>query len=382
MAAQDVKHISPEVYKIVLSKPISGAKYHRIEVLRKNNIMQAAMYTDTQVFHENFPGDETENFVNRFFGKSFSQYTAWDEKFEYSAKYTKKGKILTNRSRNQNPVPVLDSFDRKKRRIIEEGTEIPVLTDMGVFTKENKVATAMYGKFQQINRFLELIDDVVKERTVNLVDFGCGKSYLTFLLYHYFTQIRNLPVHICGLDLKPDVIEKCNEAAKKYSYANLHFQQGDVGGLEASPLESWGKPDSFNIVISLHACDTATDMAIAKAIEWDTDLICAVPCCQHEFRNKMKADTLTIFDDYGIIQERIASLATDVIRAKLLEHMGYKTQIIEFTPLENTAKNLFIRAVKTKKANPNALAQVNTLLNEFNSESTLLNLLNIPERGK
>ena len=370
-----------DIYKIILSAPVKNAQYNRIEIISGDGQYQASMFTAKQVFHKNLQPREVEPFIKEHLGPTFLQYTAWDGTREYSARVTKKGKMLTSskvttqQPRRQN---FADGFNKQKNHIIQEGAQIPALVDMGVFTKEYKVVAQMHDKFRQINRFIELVADETKNlqpgTTVNIIDFGCGKSYLTFLVYHYFVEIRKLDANICGMDLDPHVIETCTKAAEKYGYTSLEFMLGDIGKQIAPPVTGWGRDGTFNIVISLHACDTATDYAIYNAVRWNADLICAVPCCQHELRNQMKPANLDIFSAYGTIEERIASLATDAIRAKLLEHMGYKTQIIEFTGMEHTAKNLMIRARRGSR-NPNAMDSVEKLLREFAFEPTLMKLL-------
>ena len=373
--------------KIILSKPSKQSEYTRVEVIRGGDGQkyQATMYTQKQNFHKNLDTADVEDFVDGLFAKSFLQYNAWDGEFEYSRRVTKKGKVLSTRRAIKNaPATNFEdnTFNRQKNHIIREGSDIPVLMDMGIFTKERKVAAPMRDKFHQINRFLELLADETKnlETDINIVDFGCGKSYLTFLVYHYFTEIRGLKTNICGLDLNPDVVNQCLKAAEKYGYTFLNFQEGDIGSQEKPPLENWGDSNTFNIVISLHACDTATDHAIANAIKWNADLICAVPCCQHELKKQMKPATLHLFGEYGIIKERIASLATDAIRAKILEYCNYKSQIIEFTGMEHTPKNLFIRArrqsrQKTQAQKDAIFAEINAILQEFSFEPVLLKLV-------
>jgi SAM-dependent methyltransferase len=248
---------------------------------------------------------------------------------------------------------------------------------MGVFTKELKVAAQMWDKFQQIDRFLELLadetDKLKPETVLNIIDFGCGKSYLTFLIYDYFSRKKSFRTNIHGLDSNTEIVKKCTDAAKKYGYDSLTFSEGDIASQTAPTLANWGAANTFNIVVSLHACDTATDYALFNAIRWNADLICAVPCCQHELRSQMNPQTLKIFAEYGIIKERIASLATDAIRAKLLEIHGYKAQIIEFTALEHTAKNLLIRARKTTQKKSSD--ELQNILQEFSFEPMLQKLL-------
>ena len=369
------------IYKIILSSPTKNAVYTRAEIISNGEKYQASMFTAKQVFHKNLQRDEVEAFVTEHLGPIFLQYTAWDGTREYSARVTKKGKMLTSSKLAAQQPQVKNfagGFNIQKNHIIQEGEQIPALVDMGVFTKEYKIVAGMHDKFRQINRFIELIADETKKlepgTMVNIIDFGCGKSYLTFLVYHYFVEIRRLDANICGMDLDKHVIETCIKAAVKYGYKSLNFTLGDIGNQTAPPIAEWGRPGSFNIVISLHACDTATDYAIYNAVKWNADLICAVPCCQHELRNQMKPACLDIFSAYGIIEERITSLATDAIRAKLLEHMGYKTQIIEFTAMEHTPKNLMIRAKRGSK-NTNAMQDIQKLCDEFSFEPTLLKLL-------
>ena len=236
--------------------------------------------------------------------------------------------------------------DRRKQYLLEEGTPVPFLVELGVMTPDGAVRKSRYDKFRQVNRFLELVDDVVpslrSEGTLRVVDFGCGKSYLTFAIHHLLTELRGRRVEIVGLDLKQDVIAACASFAEHSGAAGLHFERGDIASYEAG--------DDVDLVVSLHACDTATDEALAQAVRWHADAILAVPCCQKEAYRQLESRLLAPLLRHGLAKERFASLVTDTLRAQLLELAGYRTQLVEFVPLEHTAKNVLIRAVKGPRA--------------------------------
>ena len=259
---------------------------------------------------------------------------------------SKKGKVTvkTRKHATTEPVPIAP-HNRVKQYIIKEGTMVPFMVDLGVMTREGKVVASRYDKFRQINRFLEFIRDIIpklpKDREITILDFGCGKSYLTFAMYYYLRELEHLDVRIIGLDLKEDVIRHCSELAQSYGYEKLKFCQGDIAGFEGV--------SSVDMVVTLHACDTATDFALAKAVEWGAQVILSVPCCQHEVNRQIRNDILQPVLHYGILKERIAALITDGLRAELLESKGYETQLLEFIDMEHTPKNILIRAVRTGK---------------------------------
>jgi SAM-dependent methyltransferase len=242
------------------------------------------------------------------------------------------------------------AHDRRKRYLLEEGTPVPFLVELGVMTPDGQVRKSRYDKFRQVNRFLELVDDVVPAlptgRTLRVVDFGCGKSYLTFALHHLLTELRGREVEIVGLDLKEDVIEACAALATRTGAAGLRFERGEIAGFDAG-----GEVD---LVVSLHACDTATDEALAQAVRWRAAVILAVPCCQKEAYGQIRSDLLAPLLRHGLAKERFAALATDTLRAQLLELAGYRTQLVEFVALEHTPKNVLIRAVRGRPAGPEA----------------------------
>jgi SAM-dependent methyltransferase len=244
---------------------------------------------------------------------------------------------------------------------------------MGILTEAGKVISSMYDKYKQINRFLEIVDDEIEkwdQPRIHVIDFGCGKSYLTFVLYHYLTAVRHLDVRMVGLDLKKEVIDHCNRTAQKYGYGGLSFELGDISGYQSTfPVD---------MVITLHACDTATDHALYHALRWNAKLIFSVPCCQHELNRQIKSDRLSALTRYGLIKERAAALFTDAIRANLLVYGGYEAQLLEFIELEHTPKNILIRARKAalpQKARTQAMDEVKRMMEEFSLQPTLYRLM-------
>ncbi len=386
------------ITKMIISKPAEKSiPYKKVVIERKKDYFQAAKYTEKQVFHDNIKPKDLENYLQEIITDAYLQVNAWDAEKEHILLISKKGKLtyktkkLTN-VQNANTQAggsqqaaagtcsgqvndmTYTAHNRKKNYILEEGQVIPPLVDMGVFTKEGKVVKSMYDKFRQINRFIEMIDDGVRDYNkdeIHIIDFGCGKSYLTFIMYYYFTEVRHMKVQMLGLDLKEDVIKKCNETAEKYGYENLRFEMGDINGFKT--------PFDVDMVVTLHACDTATDYALYNAICWNAKMIFSVPCCQHELNKQMQTEDLSLLTRYGIVKERFAALTTDAVRANLLECCGYKTQLLEFVDFAHTPKNILIRAIR-KPVVPAAvkkkyLGEVEAVMKEFHVTPTLYTLL-------
>ncbi len=374
MAADIMQMLDAGCERIVLSKPGKAVEYRRVNVFKKAGSYQIEKLTAKQAFHENVNKDVLADRIAQWLSGAFRQLNGFGNGTEYIFLVSKKGKVTFKQKKSALAPKMQPEHNRKKRYLLEEGEAIPPLVDMGVFTAEGKVVSAMYDKFRQINRFLEIIDDAVRTLPpgpLNIIDFGCGKSYLTFVLYYYLTVKCRLTVQMVGLDLKASVIEKCGQTAKKYGYTGLRFELGDINGYQA--------PFEVDMVVSLHACDTATDYALYNAIEWGAKLIFSVPCCQHELNGQMESSAFSLMTRYGIIKERFAALVTDAIRANLLEYCGYKTQVLEFVDLSHTPKNLLIRAVKKEGKDPahcrKMLEEVQRMMQEYRLTPTLYQLI-------
>ena len=329
----------------------SKVRIRQIE-LKGSVCYQASSTVGTKVLHSNYSREEVIAYVEQSLQEGgFSQLQVQGRCKDGSVLVSKKGKVTVKVKEHQakEPVQIL-AHNRVKQYILKEGTPVPFLVDLGVMNKEGKIHRPAYDKFKQINRFLEFIEDVLpelpKDREVTILDFGCGKSYLTFAMYYYLKELKKYDVHIIGLDLKEDVIRKCNGLAEKYGYEKLHFLCGDIAEYEGV--------QKVDMVVTLHACDKATDYALAKAVEWDAQVILSVPCCQHELNQRIQCETLSGAFQYGLIRERTAALMTDAMRGQLLEMKGYKTQLLGFIDMEHTPKNILIRAVKSKGLLPKA----------------------------
>lgn len=314
--------------------------------LKGEILYQASASLGTKMFHRNYGREELLAYIRESLDGTYSQLQVQGQKADGSILVSRKGRQTVRKKLHEKKENTrILSHNRVKRYILPQGTPVPFLVDLGVMTGEGRVHEAAYDKYRQINRFLEFIEDILpklpKDRELTIVDFGCGKSYLTFAMYYFLRELRGYQVKIVGLDLKADVIEHCGRLAEKYGYDGLQFLQGDIAGYEGL--------DRVDMVVTLHACDTATDFALAKAVQWNAQVILSVPCCQHELNRKIKNDLLSPVLKYGILKERMSALLTDGIRAELLESKGYSVQILEFIDMEHTPKNLLIRAVRTGK---------------------------------
>lgn len=362
--------------RLTVSNPRAGAEYIRIQgrpvTLRGQDLLQLEKFTQTQAFHENLPLSEGPVRLEALLAH-YGQLDALCQGASFCLKISKKGKLFFQRQAVQSVLERPAGHDRKKQYLLEEGMRIPPLVDLGVLTPEGRVVKAKYDKFKQINRFVELLNDVLAKNpreTLRIVDFGCGKSYLTFVVYYYVTQILRKKADIVGLDLKEDVIAHCSAVAEKYGYTGLHFRCGDIRDYLADQA-----PD---LVITLHACDTATDYALYHAAQWDSEAILSVPCCQHELNLQVTRDALPPLTDYGILKERLCALATDAVRAKLLESQGYEVQVLEFIDLAHSPKNLLLRARKapvSPEKRQAARQEAARLLQLLGAEQTLWKLL-------
>ena len=342
------------------------AKIQRI-IINDNDMLQLSLFTDKQVFHYNYSDSEINDKIIELLEKDFNNLELKTNSYIYSYRITSKGKVLSNRKKVDNTLINPVNHNRHKNYLIEEGTIVPPLIDLGVMMPDGRVVKASYDKFKQINRFLEIVDDSIKnEKQLNIIDFGCGKSYLTFILYYYFTEIKKINVNMIGLDLKEDVIDNCNEIAKKYNYTNLHFYKGNIS--------DYSEKSNIDMIVTLHACDTATDFALYHAINMKCRYIFSVPCCQHEINNHLSNDILHPITKFGILKDRYSAILTDAIRANILQYYGYKTNVMEFVDFENSPKNLLIRATLTNNKNIKIKEEIDNLIKEYKINQTLYDL--------
>ena len=357
---------------VLSSKKNKNVIYDKAKINRVNisgeYLIQVSLYTSKQVFHKNLNDDDFNTYVKILLDDYFNiaEFVTNDYIFDY--RITSKGRVLSNKRKNNSNDFVVVSHNKTKDYILKEGNVVPALVDLGVETLDGKVVKAQYDKFKQINRFLEIIDDSIgDEDNLRIIDFGCGKSYLTFILYYYITEIKHKSCNIIGLDLKEDVINHCNQIASKYGYNNLHFYKGDIASFNVN--------DKIDMIVTLHACDTATDYALYHAINLKCKYIFSVPCCQHEINNQLKSDYHHLLNKFGILKERYSALITDAIRANILQYYGYKTQVMEFVDFENSPKNLLIRAeLKNNLYNERIKKEIDDEIKQLGIKQTLYSL--------
>lgn len=332
----------------VFTTPRVKSQYKKITaramVIKGKNYIQLEKFTDAQTFHENLAYEDAFGVLINMITNEYRNINIFTGDADYQILVSKKGNIKVIQKEPTKKIS-LEEHNKKKQYIINENEPCGFLNILGVMNEEGRVYAKKYDKFKQINKFLEIIDDSLAGKDIQddfmIIDFGCGKAYLTFALYYYFYYIRKVKVKIIGLDLKEEVIEFCNETARKLNYENLKFMYGDIRDFEYK--------NNVNMIVTLHACDTATDAALVKAIAWDCDIILSVPCCQHEFFDKIENDNLKPMLKHGLIKERMSSLITDSLRSLFLETKGYRVQLMEFISMEHTPKNILIRAVKANK---------------------------------
>ncbi|MBE5947966.1 MAG: SAM-dependent methyltransferase [Lachnospiraceae bacterium] len=362
------KIINADCISVVLSNPknkegATKVKARPIET-KEGIVFQFTEYKGTQVFHSNLSADKTIAAITKYMEEDFKQGQIICKEETVTVLSGNKGNISIMSRKVKSESKVGLAHNRKKRYILEEGMKIAFLEDLGVMTKEGKIVQKMYDKYRQINRFLEFVEDILPElptgRELTILDFGCGKSYLTFAMYYYLKILKGREVKMIGLDLKEDVIDKCNGLSRKYGYnEDLKFLKGDIADYDGV--------DSIDMVVTLHACDTATDYALAKAVKWGASVILSVPCCQHELNKQIESELMQPVFKYGIVKDRMAALLTDALRAEYLENCGYRTQILEFIDMEHTPKNLLIRGVLRKDGsctdNKNKLNSIESFYN-------------------
>ena len=370
--------LDEQLGQIILSNSRRKEEVSKVRVrpllLQGKLVFQVEEFRGKQAFHQNLMKDEAYEYLQNAMSDTFRQMELASAKGSAQILVSKNGKMTVKVKKNrpvkgqakiQAPSTLLD-HNRKKKYVLEEGKPIPFLQDLGVMTADGRIVHSRYDKFRQINRFLEFVQDILpklpKGREINIIDFGCGKSYLTFAMYYYLKELNGFDIRVIGLDLKQDVIDHCNQLARNYGFEKLAFYHGDIASYEGV--------DQVDMVVTLHACDTATDYALAKAVRWNASVILSVPCCQHELNRQMKNDMLEPVLQYGLLKERMAALYTDGIRAEILENHGYRTQILEFIDMEHTPKNVLIRAVKEGKGKKNG-KKLQEMMDFLHVENTL-----------
>lgn len=339
----DKKQLTRAVFSSRRLKTAEGATKTEIRLIEAKGklLYQLSATIQNKAFHKNLSFEDCLKTINEELLPTYKQALLLTGDADYHLLVSKKGEIkILKKPPSQGKADL--SHNRRKNYLIEEGTPLPFLIELGLVNTEGHVYPKKMDKFRQINRFIEMVSDVLfsfeEQKKIHVIDFGCGKAYLTFALYYFLREIKHFDVQMVGLDLKEDVIAYCQEVAHKIGYKGLSFRLGDI--IDYAP------EGPVDLVVALHACDTATDIALAKAISWKAQAILAAPCCQHELYNQIDSEPLDAILQHGILRERFASVATDAARAQLLEMQGYTTQLLEFIDSAHTPKNLLIRATK------------------------------------
>lgn len=374
---QELAAALPTLSKAVFSQPTDKSASPKVElrplILKGERVYQAERFENNKAFHQNLTDDALLRWAEEGLEGKYRQVliVTGTESRQYILKRDSSYKKTGGAAVVARPAAA-QSHNREKDYILREGENIPALVDLGVFTKDFKIVRAKYDKFKQINRFVELVAQGVKDEeadTIRILDFGCGKSYLTFILYYYFAVRRGMKTEIIGYDLKADVVERCNEIAARYGYEGLRFEVADVTRDTLADTK-------IDMVVTLHACDTATDYALAYAINRKVKHIFSVPCYQHEVNLSIrKGGELDLLLEHGIIKERVCALLTDSIRAAVLEDAGYEVDVIEFVDFEHSPKNLMLRAVRTGKKRPGSREKAEALREAYGFKQSLLELI-------
>lgn len=384
------KNIDNDFRRILISNARKKEGTSKMQVrpvlVREQVCYQVTRTEGTKEIHKNFQKEDLIRYLCQEMTENFRQLQLEGRCVQGTVLVSKKGRMsiktknIQKQGKNKEEFPAMLSHNRTKKYLLQEGIPVPWLIDLGVMSPDGKVKHSKYDKFKQLNRFLEFIRDILpklpRDREIRIIDFGCGKSYLTFAMYYYLKVLNNYDIKVTGLDLKTDVIETCSRLAEKYEYDKLEFLQGDIASYEGA--------DQVDMVVTLHACDTATDYALAKAVKWNASVILSVPCCQHELNRQVFNETLAPVLEYGILKERFAAILTDGLRAQMLTTAGYDTQILEFIDMEHTPKNLLIRAVKNQQAKQDTQQQKawEECVQAFHVHPSLENLLFDIDKGE
>ncbi|MCR5706247.1 MAG: SAM-dependent methyltransferase [Acholeplasmatales bacterium] len=355
--------------KIIISNP-SNKDYKKVMVtkalVKGETVLKHELLTKTQSFVKNYSFDNICEALEADM-EFFKQAEIWTSDYYYAFKITSKGKVLSNKKK-LNTLIEAKAINKEKNYIIKEGMIIPALIDLGVMTADGKIVKSHYDKYRQINKYLEMLDSTIGyEDHLNIVDFGCGKSYLTFVVYYYLVNIRHIDVNIIGLDLKSGVIDICNKIRDKYGYKNLSFINKDIANFDEF--------DHIDLIMTLLACDVATDFALYHAIRLKCKYILSVPCCQKEINKQLDRSSFNLMNKYGLLKERFSALLTDSIRANILEYYGYRVNVGEFVDFDASPKNVLIKGVKTDSGKNEAIKkELDETIKKYGIHQTLYDL--------